>query len=252
MVNKQILLDLYSDGATYDIENIIQKDFDFWVSITKDLRAKTFLELCCGTGRIGKELLSFLDLYHGVDISEPFLQTFQKKVNKPQCEFRLFNSEMQNISTGRQYDIVAIPFNSLSHIYSFDDIQSTMSNVKGHMFKDSYFIFDIHNPSLELLSRDPNKETIVKTFESEKKQRIGVFERSSFDRKTQINTISWQYKTDDDRVVKELLLPMRVFFPCEIDNMLQYNGFKIKHKYGGFDKSEFESYSPKQIFVCQR
>ena len=46
-------------------------------------------------------------------------------------------------------------------------------------------------------------------------------------------------------------LDMRMFFPQELDSYLEWNGFHIIHKYGGFEEEEFNDNSAKQIFVCQ-
>jgi hypothetical protein len=32
--------------------------------------------------------------------------------------------------------------------------------------------------------------------------------------------------------------------------LLEYNGFRIEHKYGDFDGSEYGGASPKQVIVC--
>lgn len=44
---------------------------------------------------------------------------------------------------------------------------------------------------------------------------------------------------------------MRMFFPQELDSYLEWNGFHIIHKYGGFEEEVFDDNSAKQIFVCQ-
>lgn len=46
-------------------------------------------------------------------------------------------------------------------------------------------------------------------------------------------------------------LDMRMFFPQELDSYLEWNGFHIIHKYGGFEEEAFNDNSAKQIFVCQ-
>jgi hypothetical protein len=45
-------------------------------------------------------------------------------------------------------------------------------------------------------------------------------------------------------------LNMRCFFPLELEILLHYNGFTITAKYGDFDRSSFQSDSPKQIIIC--
>ncbi len=250
---KDKLLELYDDGDLYDLENSLQQDIDFWKSIVAPEQVSSFLELCCGTGRVGMELLPFLQTYHGVDLSESFLRTFRKKLSKPCADFNLYQGDMQNFSTGRTYDVVAIPFNSMNHLYSFDDITNTLMNVKRHMLPGGYFVFDIHNPSLELLTRDPTKEVIAKKFvDPSTDKEVAVYESNRYDRAYQINNIRWRYVDEDGLERKRLELPMRMFFPSEMDNYLLFYGFIIMAKYGSFDKKQFDSESPKQAYVCKK
>ena len=40
-------------------------------------------------------------------------------------------------------------------------------------------------------------------------------------------------------------LDMRMFFPQELDSYLEWNGFHIIHKYGGFEEEAFNDNSAK-------
>jgi len=44
---------------------------------------------------------------------------------------------------------------------------------------------------------------------------------------------------------------MRQFFPQELDAILKSNGFRIEHKFGDFDQSDFTDKSPKQIIIAR-
>ena len=71
-----------------------------------------------------------------------------------------------------------------------------------------------------------------------------------YERKTQINRIEWHYFINGkfDSIQN---LDMRLFFPQELDTYLDWNGFKIIHKFGSFEEEAFYDSSEKQIFVCQ-
>ena len=253
MISKKQLLSLYENGELYDLENSIQQDIEFWKSITNHKKVSSFLELCCGTGRIGTEILPFLEVYHGIDLSESFLKTFKQKIHKTNADFKLYNGDIKNFSTNRTYDIVAIPFNSMSHFYSLEDITKTFANVKRHMTENGKFVFDIHNPHLDFLIRDPNEKFIAKKFTDEiTKKEITVYESNSYNKATQVNNIKWSYINEDNVEIKKLELPMRIFFPAEMDNYLKLNELKIINKYGSFDKKQFQSSSFKQIYICEK
>ncbi len=65
-----------------------------------------------------------------------------------------------------------------------------------------------------------------------------------------MNHISWYFLRDGDDEEGVLSFEMRQFFPQEIDTLLEYNGFTIDRKYGGYDGEEFSGDSPKQLIVC--
>lgn len=71
-----------------------------------------------------------------------------------------------------------------------------------------------------------------------------------YESKTQINRIEWHYfiNGEFDSVQN---FDMRLFFPQELDSYLEWNGFKILHKFGSFEEEAFCDHSEKQIFVCQ-
>ena len=77
-----------------------------------------------------------------------------------------------------------------------------------------------------------------------------VTENNVYDYATQINYIKWYFKIGDQQEF-HAELNMKVFYPCEMDALLWYNGFTIEYKFGNYDYSPFESTSCKQIVVCR-
>ena len=71
-----------------------------------------------------------------------------------------------------------------------------------------------------------------------------------YENKTQINRIEWHYFING-KFNSIQNLDMRMFFPQELDSYLEWNGFHIIHKYGGFEEEAFDDNSAKQIFICQ-
>jgi hypothetical protein len=64
--------------------------------------------------------------------------------------------------------------------------------------------------------------------------------------------VKWYFKIEgeDQELVEELT--QRVWFPQEIDSLLDHNGFELVAKYGDFDESPFTSDSPKQLMLCRK
>ena len=43
---------------------------------------------------------------------------------------------------------------------------------------------------------------------------------------------------------------MRMYYPQELDVLLEFNGFSIEHKYGGYDRRPFDARAAIQLVVC--
>ena len=79
---------------------------------------------------------------------------------------------------------------------------------------------------------------------------VSVTETSAYDTATQINHIQWHWRFAGGReTVSDL--PMRVYFPQELDALLCCAGFTVEEKYGDYDLSPFTSASQKQIIVAR-
>ena len=69
-----------------------------------------------------------------------------------------------------------------------------------------------------------------------------------YENKTQINQIEWHYFINGEfNSIQNL--DMRMFFPQELDSYLEWNGFSIIHKYGGFEEEVFNDDSEKQVYT---
>lgn len=70
-----------------------------------------------------------------------------------------------------------------------------------------------------------------------------------YENKTQINRIEWHYFINGEfNSIQNL--DMRMFFPQELDSYLEWNGFSIIHKYGGFEEEIFNDDSENRcLFV---
>lgn len=43
---------------------------------------------------------------------------------------------------------------------------------------------------------------------------------------------------------------MWMYFPQELDALLEYNGLRIEAKYGAFDRRPFDAETGQQLIVC--
>jgi len=102
-------------------------------------RAKSALELGCGTGSVLKHLASSYDI-SGVDLSSRMLAIAARKV--PQA--KLSRRDMVRFRLNTRFDVICCALDSINHVLRFSDWRTLFSHVEWHQVEDGCFIFDIN------------------------------------------------------------------------------------------------------------
>jgi SAM-dependent methyltransferase len=102
-------------------------------------RAKTVLELACGTGSILKQLQPHYAVT-GVDLSDEMLAIARKKLPG----VRLVRSDMRTVDLGERFDVVLCVYDSLNHLTQFRDWEAVFRRAREHLNDRGIFLFDIN------------------------------------------------------------------------------------------------------------
>ena len=114
-------------------------------------KARTLLELACGTGAILKVLAKSYDVA-GLDVSPQMLSLARKKL--PHVRFH--RKDMVRFELGKQFDVIICVFDSINHVLKFAGWQKVFRNAARHLEKDGLFLFDINTEAkLERLINAP-------------------------------------------------------------------------------------------------
>jgi ubiquinone/menaquinone biosynthesis C-methylase UbiE len=241
---------LYRNGQVYDAMNdALVADTQFYLEELKNERGEV-LELACGTGRMTCALAKTGKSMTGVDLSETMLETARQKSSSMNLKIDWHLGNMTNFNLNKKFDVIFVGYNSVHHILTNQDLKSFLESVKNHLKPNGRFLFDIFNPSLELLNRKNIRSEMDDYVDPDTKDPIFVTEENWYDAATQINHITYFYSKKDHPDFHSHPLKMRCYFPQEIDALLNYNGFEIIKKFGSFKKDAFVSHSMKQIFEC--
>ena len=214
-----------------------------------DKYGQPVLELACGTGNYLVTLQERDVEIAGLDASPEMLGGAARRATKKELKSNLINADMRQFDLGEQFSLIFIAGNSLQHLDTIDDVKATFDSVKRHLKPDGRFIVEVFNPSLQLLTRDPQIRHFVGEYKTDDGW-IVIEENVFYDPATQINHLHWHYKNQWEKKENTVTFTMRQFFPQELDYLFESNGFRIEHKFGDFDESEFTSKSPKQIIVA--
>jgi hypothetical protein len=72
-----------------------------------------------------------------------------------------------------------------------------------------------------------------------------------YDDATQVNRVLWYFSREGEPDFRIEELPLRCFFPHELDLLVRWGGFSIEKKFGSFERKEFASGDMKQVMVCK-
>ena len=88
-------------------------------------RARTVLELGCGTGSILRQLWTHYEVT-GVDLSEEMLERAAKKTPG----IPLFRADMRTFDLGERFDVVLCVYDSINHLLRFDDWKAVFARAR--------------------------------------------------------------------------------------------------------------------------
>ncbi len=216
------------------------------------------LELGCGTGRITTPLLKAGHTVVGIDLSQSMLIRCTERLRwagrRVQGSSLLIRGDMRSLPLGGPFGLILCPFNAFMHLYRHADVAACLGEVRRLLEPDQgRFLFDVQNPDLRWLLRDPKKRWARTRFKHPVTGKTMVYSTNHiYDAKRQLTHIKLYYDCPEDpSAASTVSLAHRQFFPQELRLLLQTNGFTIESEFGYFDGRPFESDSETQLLVCR-
>jgi len=102
-------------------------------------RAKTLLEIACGTGGILGRLSESYEVT-GLDRSRPMLAIARKRL--PHIQF--VQQDMTSFHIDRRFDAIVCAFDAINHLQRFSDWKQTFRSVARHLKASGVFVFDVN------------------------------------------------------------------------------------------------------------
>jgi SAM-dependent methyltransferase len=251
----------YVDAEGYDHEYRRRRDdVAFYLDVAaKHAGGAPILELGCGSGRLTLPLARAGHRIVGVDASQSMLErTRARLASLPERlarHVRLVEGDFRALRTvvrGR-HPLVICPFNTFQHLYERADVEAFLDGVRASLAPGGRFVFDLMNPDLRWLSRDPNRRWARTRY---KDPRTGAWMIYSteivYDAPLQIAFVTVFYeRADGGGRGRRTLLTQRHFFPRELEALLHYNGFEVVRRDGDFSGGALEPGSEQQVMWCR-
>ena len=258
----------YEHASDYDLEYQSQseQDIPFWCELVMRYTPQRILELACGSGRIGLELLHSPGNFQleGLDISLEMLNAYRRKLAREpeaiQERVTLHEADMTDYQLEHkgQFDLIFLPFNSIAHLYEIEQQFDTFKNTYDHLAPSGRFVVDTFLPDIDYLSDALNRPSNVyledEIESGDNEFTMLLYTSRKYDTFEQLQHITWTHEKffetgENERYLTKL--DMHVFFPRELQLLFLATGFSIEAIYGGYDWKPFGK-GTRQIVVGRK
>lgn len=258
----------YERVDDYDLEYQEQSEQDvpFWRELVMRYTPQCVLELACGSGRIGVELLHSPGSFEleGLDIAPEMLTAYRRKLAREaesvQQRVTLHQGDMCDYQLAHKgaFDLILLPFNSICHLYEIEQQLSTFKNVYEHLAPGGRFVVDTFLPDIDYLSNALNRPSNVYLEDEiaapDDEFTMLLYSSRKYDTFEQVQHIIWTHEKffatgENERYLTTL--DMHVFFPRELQLLFLATGFQIDAIYGSYDWKPFGK-GTRQIVVGRK
>lgn len=230
-------------------------DIDFFLNEAKKTKGKV-LELTSGTGRVSMPLLNAgIDLTC-VDYSREMLAVLKKKIEKSGLNCQVHKMDITELSLDKKYDLILIPFNSLSEITEKRNHKKTIEGVYNHLTETGVFICTLHNPKIRLKTIDGTLRQMGKYQISNDRTLIMQYIFNYSDKSQIVSGLQfYEIYDDSNNLIGKRYLDVNfyLFQKKEFEELIESVGFRIIDLYGDYYYSRFdEETSPYMIWKMRK
>ncbi len=247
----------YQDPAYYTLTYRDRRhDVDYYVQKARLSRGPV-LEYGVGNGRIGLHIARANVELYGVDLAQPMLQDFTRRLgNEPpavRARVHLHEGDMRELRLERRFPLVLAPFNVLLHLYDRRDVEAFLARVREHLSDDGYFMFDFSVPEPADLARDPERiYPAPPLLHPETGELVNYAERFEYDPLRQLLLVRLDFTPQSGSTAFTIPLTHRQYFPREVEALLHYNGFEEILFTADFTDQPADRYVDSMVVRCKK
>ena len=255
---------MWSDPDLYELENADDPAFDlgFWTAVVRELAPARMLELACGTGRVTVPLarLGVADEIVALDMSEPFLERLRTRVRAEALPsaVSVVQGDMRAPAVEGPFDLVAIPFNSLSYLTTREDRLACLRSCAALLAPDGRLAFDLVMPRYDFIAEalDDRPPTHIDADHPSPDHGVSRFVRSytdTYDEATQTlrSTNRYEIRYEDGRVEHRVTdLDWHIYYPEELSLLLEAAGLSVLERYGNYAREPWTTESRRYLWLA--
>jgi SAM-dependent methyltransferase len=249
----------YDDSELYDFEyRRRRRDVSFYRGLAQELLGGPgrVLELACGSGRVTTALVRDGHQVVGIDRSHAMLCRAAARVERLGRAARqravFVRGDMRRFALAARFPLVVMAFNSFEHLYTRVEVAACLERVRAHLAPGGHFAFDVQNPNLRWLARDPSRRWARTLFRHPTTgERLIYSTNHDYDPISQIALIRLYYGRADGGGREQVVhLSQRKFFPAELEALLTHAGFTVVRRHGDFAGQPLDGEAESQVLVC--
>jgi Methyltransferase domain len=199
------------------------------------------LEFGIGTGRVALRLRQWGVAVEGIELSEPMVQQLRAKPGGQ--DVRVTIGDMTTTRVTGTFSLVYVVANTIMNVTTQDEQAAVMVNAAAHLEEGGRFLVAVVVPQLRKFP--PGVNARVFTLEP---THIGI---ETLDDLANQVVSSHHWMEVDGRLVKHSA-PYRYVWPSELDLMARLAGFRLAHRWAGWDRSAFTSDSESHVSVYEK
>jgi SAM-dependent methyltransferase len=258
---------IWLDPDLYEIENADDPGFDhgFWETLIQETAPKRLLELACGTGRVTIPLarLGVAAEIVALDNSAPFLDRLRERLSIEDGAVRsavsVVEGDMRRPAVEGPFDEVIVPFNSLAYLITREDRFACLEAARALLEPGGTFAFDLLQPRYDFIAEATSACPPVRVDVDHEAPELGVarFLRSYSDvydplTQTLRSTNRYEIHYTDGRVDHRVGdLDWHIYFPEELDLLLESTGFRVIDRYGDYARAPWTGASRRYLWVTE-
>jgi SAM-dependent methyltransferase len=203
-------------------------------------QGRRVLEFAIGTGRIAIPLAAQGVQVDGIEISAPMVERLRAKPGGDQINLTL--GDMSAATTGSQYGLVYLVYNTIFNLLTADDQIRCFQNAARHLVAGGHFVVETAVPHAWIA---PGKSEYVQA------EHVGmdtvVLDVARYDAVTQLLEESHVILTAGGITLRPIVC--RLITPGEMDLMARIAGLRLLERFANWERSVFDADSKAHISV---
>lgn len=226
--------EVYSDGFSPSVLDPI-------VDLLNELAGGgPVLEFAVGTGRVALPLSARGLSVHGVELSPHMVEQFRAKPGAEAVPVTI--GDMTDTRVPETFKLVYLVANTIMNVTTQEEQLAVFTNAASHLESGGRFVVEVTVPQL----RSVPKGEMGRVFTLDP-DHVGI---ETFD--DLVGQIAWSHHWMEvgGRLLRHSA-PFRYVWPSELDLMARIAGFRLRHRWAGWDRTPFTSESTSQIAVFE-